>query len=125
MADENKYILTMTGDDLKALLDILINAGITETELGYLIGASSNIQSQINNVSNSITTQIGTLTTLVNNHTQPASRVTAGTFGGKVSGGSSAESDLEASQFRNIKISTDEPTSEVGNNGDIWIVYDE
>ena len=110
MADT--YVLTMTGDDLKALLDILVDSNVSGTELSYVAGVTSNIQTQLNALSQNI-----------NTHTQPASRVTAGTFAGKVVGNTNSVATLSDNQFRNITISTNEPTSSDGNNGDIWIVY--
>ena len=111
MADT--YVLTMTGDDLKALLDILVDSNVSGTELSYVVGVTSNIQTQLNALSQNI-----------NTHTQPADRVTAGTFAGKVVGNASAEASLTDKQFRNITIATAEPTSEDGASGDIWIVYE-
>lgn len=99
------YTLELTGDELAALLDVIKNSGVTATQLSYLDGVTSNIQNQINN------------------HSQAASRVSAGTFGGKVVGNSTAVATLGDKQFRNITISTSEPTSSQGNNGDVWIVY--
>lgn len=55
-------------------------------------------------------------------HTQSASTVTAGTLGGKVVANSTSVGTLSDSQVRNITISSSEPTSADGNNGDIWIV---
>lgn len=110
MADT--YVLTMTGDDLKALLDVLTDSNISGTELSYVVGVTSNIQTQLNTLSSSLSS-----------HTQPANRVTAGTFAGKVVGQTSAVGSLEDKQFRNITISAIEPTSSDGVNGDIWFVY--
>ena len=111
MADT--YVLTMTGDDLKALLDVLTDSNVSGTELSYVVGVTSNIQTQLNTLSSSLSS-----------HTQPASRVTAGTFAGKVVGKASAEASLTDKQFRNITIATVEPTSGDGASGDIWIVYE-
>lgn len=111
MADT--YVLTMTGDDLKALLDILTDSNVSGTELSYVAGVTSNIQTQLNTLSSSLSS-----------HTHPASRVTAGTFAGKVVGNASAEATLTDGQFRNITISTAEPTRSDGGNGDVWIVYE-
>lgn len=99
------YTLEMTGNELKVLLDILKNSGVTEAQLGYLDGLIDNVQNQINS------------------HTQAASRVTAGTFGGKVIGDATATSVLGDKQLRNITISVNEPINADGDNGDLWIVY--
>lgn len=55
-------------------------------------------------------------------HTQSASTISAGTLGGKVLADSTSVGTLSDSQVRNITISSSEPTSADGNNGDIWIV---
>jgi hypothetical protein len=35
-----------------------------------------------------------------------------------------AGTDYSAAKIRNIILSTEEPTSEDGSNGDIWIIYE-
>lgn len=56
-------------------------------------------------------------------HTHSASNVTAGTLGGSVVANASAVSTLTTKQVRNTTISTTDPTSSDGGNGDIWITY--
>ena len=52
-----------------------------------------------------------------------ASNVTAGTLAGSVVANASAVSTLTTKQVRNTTISTANPTSSDGGNGDIWIKY--
>lgn len=56
-------------------------------------------------------------------HTHSASNITAGTLGGSVVANASAVSTLTTKQVRNTTISTTDPTSSDGGNGDIWITY--
>ena len=56
-------------------------------------------------------------------HTHSASNITAGTLDGKVVANTSAVGTLTTKQLRNITISTADPTSSDGGNGDVWITY--
>ena len=57
------------------------------------------------------------------NHTHSASDITAGTLGGSVVANTTAVGTLTTKQVRNITISTADPTSSDGGNGDVWIKY--
>lgn len=59
----------------------------------------------------------------VKGHTHSASNITAGTLGGKVVANTSAVSAMPDKQLRNITISTADPTSSDGGDGDVWIKY--
>ena len=52
-----------------------------------------------------------------------ASNITAGTLGGRVVANATAVGTLTTKQLRNITISTADPTSSDGGNGDVWIKY--
>lgn len=52
-----------------------------------------------------------------------ASNITAGTLGGSVVANATAVGTLTTKQLRNITISTADPTSSDGGNGDVWIKY--
>lgn len=56
-------------------------------------------------------------------HTHSASNITAGTLGGSVVANATAVGTLTTKQLRNITISTADPTSSDGGNGDVWIKY--
>ena len=56
-------------------------------------------------------------------HTHSASNITAGTLGGSVVANTTAVGTLTTKQLRNITISTADPTSSDGGNGDVWIKY--
>ena len=56
-------------------------------------------------------------------HTHSASNITAGTLGGSVVANTTAVGTLTTKQVRNITISTADPTSSDGGNGDVWIKY--
>lgn len=56
-------------------------------------------------------------------HTHSASNITAGTLGGSVVADATAVGTLTTKQLRNITISTADPTSSDGGDGDIWITY--
>lgn len=56
-------------------------------------------------------------------HTHSASNITAGTLGGSVVANATAVGTLTTKQVRNITISTADPTSSDGGNGDVWIKY--
>lgn len=56
-------------------------------------------------------------------HTHSASNITAGTLGGSVVANATAVGTLTTKQLRNITISTADPTSSDGGNGDVWITY--
>lgn len=56
-------------------------------------------------------------------HTHSASNITAGTLGGSVVANATAVGTLTTKQVRNITISTADPTSSDGGNGDVWITY--
>ena len=59
----------------------------------------------------------------VEGHTHSASNITAGTLGGSVVANATAVGTLTTKQVRNITISTADPTSSDGGNGDVWIKY--
>ena len=59
----------------------------------------------------------------VEGHTHSASNITAGTLGGSVVANATAVGTLTTKQLRNITISTADPTSSDGGNGDVWITY--
>ena len=56
-------------------------------------------------------------------HTHSASNITAGTLGGSVVANATAVGTLTTKQLRNITISTADPKSSDGGNGDVWIKY--
>ena len=56
-------------------------------------------------------------------HTHSASNITAGTLGGSVVANATSVGTLTTKQVRNITISTADPTSSDGGNGDVWIKY--
>ena len=56
-------------------------------------------------------------------HTHSASNITAGTLDGSVVANATAVGTLTTKQLRNITISTADPTSSDGGNGDVWIKY--
>lgn len=90
-------------------------SAITSTELGYLDGVSSNIQTQLNNKAAS-------------DHSQAASKITAGTLGGKVVANASAVEILTDKQVRNIFANTVEVTAGSAfsglGNGDIYLQHE-
>lgn len=96
----------------------VVNTAISN--LNTLVGDTA-VSTQITNAIDEITpASIGAATS---SHTHSASNVTAGTLGGSVVANASAVSTLTTKQVRNTTISTTDPTSSDGGNGDIWITY--
>ena len=97
-------------------------SNVTNTELGYLDGVTSNIQTQLNKkLESAPVTSVNTKTGAV---VLGASDVGAlPTTGGIMSGVLSAQSNTSytTAQVRNIIMSTSNPSG--GNPGDIWIKY--
>lgn len=124
---------TITDDNLTANC-VLVSDGngkvvvsnVTSTELGYLGGVTSNVQTQLDKkLESAPVTSVNTKTgeVVLGASDVGALPLTGGTMTGALvakSGG-----DLTIAQVRNVIISTEEPSAEVGSNGDIWIYYTE
>jgi hypothetical protein len=93
----------------------LTNLGLTATatELNYVDGVTSNVQTQLNGKAAS-------------SHNHAASNVTAGTLGGQVVANATAVSTLTTAQVRNIKASTTDLTagSSALTTGELYVVYE-
>lgn len=95
-----------------------VNTAISN--LNTLVGDTA-VSTQITNAIDEITpANIGAA---ASSHTHSASNITAGTLGGSVVANTTAVGTLTTKQLRNITISTADPTSSDGGNGDIWITY--
>lgn len=123
---------TITGSNLTASRALVSNANgkvavsaVTATELGYLDGVTSAIQTQLNGKAASGHThtpaQAGAAAA---SHTHPAGQVTAGTLPAGVL--ATNGTDYGTSRPRNIRASTTDltPGSSALNNGEIYIVYE-
>ena len=103
---------TITSDNLtdgRALVSdgngkVAVSA-VTSTELGYLDGVTSRIQTQLDSI---VGTKFPTA---------------GGTFTGAVV--AQSNDNYTTKQVRNVILSTDEPTNTMGANGDIWLIYEE
>lgn len=99
-------------------------SAVTSTELGYLDGVKSSIQTQLDDKAVSGHTHNYAAST----HTHAASQVTAGTLGGKVVANASAVETVTDKQVRNIFANTIEATSGSAfsglSNGDIYLQYE-
>lgn len=95
--------------------DALTNLGLnaTATELNYMKGVTSAVQTQLNGKAAS-------------SHNQAASTITAGTLAGKVNANATAKATLTDSQVRDIKASTTDLTAGTSalTTGDIYLVYE-
>lgn len=120
---------TITDNNLTANRALVSNGSgkvavseVTSTELGYLGGVTSNVQTQLNKkLESAPVTSVNAKTGVV---VLSASDVGAlPTTGGIMSGILSAQSNTSytTAQVRNIIISTSNPSG--GNPGDIWIKY--
>lgn len=80
----------------------------------------SNINGQIQTINNNIeniNSDVTSLTSSVNGKLN----ITGGTLTGQLV--AQSNTNYTVGQVRNIYLSTEIPTNDVGNNGDIWIVY--
>lgn len=143
----NGAVSTIKDSNLTASRALISNSSgkvavsdVTSTELGYLDGVTSNIQTQLNSKGTSNLT-IGTTATTAaaGNHTHSGYASTTSVTnlqtevdaklaksGGTLTGALTAQNNTSytTKQVRNITLSTAEPTSSDGANGDIWIVYE-
>lgn len=91
------------------------SSSVTSTELGYLSGVTSAVQTQLNGKAAS-------------SHNQAASTITAGTLAGKVVANASAVATVTTKQVRNIFAGTSEATAGAAfsglANGDIYFQYE-
>ena len=85
-------------------------SAVTSTELGYLDGVTSAIQTQLNGKAAS-------------SHNQAAGTITAGTLAGKVLANATAVATVTDKQVRNIFADTTDVGSVSMNNGDIYLQY--
>lgn len=125
-------------------------SAVTATELGYLDGVTSNVQTQLNaksatshthttlsgltatvaelnymdGVTSSVQTQLNAKAS--SSHTHPASNVTAGTLAGAVVANTTAVATIGTKQIRNIYAGTAELTAGTSalTTGDIYIQYE-
>ena len=87
---------------------------VTSTEVGYLGGVTSAIQTQINATQSTASTAKSTA--------DAALPKAGGTMTGKLV--AQSNTDYTTKQVRNVVCSTAEPTSSDGANGDLWAVYE-
>ena len=82
------------------------NIGNIETEVESINTTVSGLSSSVNDLNSSVNQKLNL-------------------FGGTMTGPLIAQSNTNytTGQVRNIYLSTESPTDDVGNNGDIWIVY--
>lgn len=113
---------TIASSNLTASRALISNASgkvavsaVTSTELGYLDGVTSAIQTQLN-------------AKAASSHNQAASTITAGTLGGKVVANAAAVATLTNKQVRNVFANTTDATAGSAlsglSNGDIYLVYE-
>lgn len=95
-------------------MTVQLNSGTTEGTNKFTFNGSA---------AKSVNITPSTIGAAASSHTHSASNVTAGTLGGSVVANASAVSTLTTKQVRNTTISTTDPTSSDGGNGDIWITY--
>lgn len=95
---------------------------ITNTELGYLDGVTSNIQIQLNNKAVSGHTH----NYAASSHNQGANTITEGTLAGKVLANASAASTVTSKQVRNIYAGTTKMVEKTDTltTGDIYVYYE-
>ena len=114
---------TITGSNLTTNRALISNgsgkvtvSAVTSTELGYLDGVTSAIQTQLNGKAAS-------------SHNQAAGTITAGTLAGKVVANASAVATVTTKQVRNIFAGTTEATAGSAfsglSDGDIYYQYEQ
>lgn len=115
----NSALESLNGLDSKYLLKSLLSDGHTE-------GDSSKVASNkaVSDVYSAIPTKVSSLSDASNYARRNASQTITGTqtFSGIAK--ASAATNYTTAKFRNIILSTSEPTSSDGANGDVWIVYE-
>lgn len=95
-------------------MTVQLNGGTTEGTNKFTFNGSA---------AKSVNITPSTIGAAASSHTHSASNVTAGTLGGSVVANATAVGTLTTKQLRNITISTADPTSSDGENGDVWIRY--
>lgn len=115
----NSALESLNGLDSKYLLKSLLSDGHTE-------GDSSKVASNkaVSDVYSAIPTKVSSLSDASNYARRNASQTITGTqtFSGIAK--ASAATNYTTAKFRNIILSTSEPTASDGANGDVWIVYE-
>ena len=130
-ASINGAASTITGSNLTTNRALISNGSgkvavsdVTSTELGYLDGVTSNIQTQLNNKAVSGHTH----DYAPSSHNQGAGTITEGTLAGKILANASAVATLGNKQVRNIFAGTTAATAGSAfsglSNGDIYFQYE-
>ena len=94
-------------------------SGITSTEISYLDGVTSNIQSQINGKADSSHTHSISDITNLQTSLNAKANLSGASFSGRVTATDATETNASV---RNITIATGDPSG--GSDGDVWLKYE-